>query len=475
MMVRKDVPLALVAGLVDEAISLTSRCTIHCMLSWRLTRIMGRPIKNHRVRQLDYWSVAILPRQPFRNDGALPPPMTHGNGRILLGRERYGPIIHCPQNASMIYWFRKDRIMDDQGIRGSMEGSVRNAKATFAKIDEERLRLFIERQPDVPGTVALEDISYPTDGAGSSNGIAFFSIVVTNGTSVIRQKLVLRYSPGVQLLKQKKFADEFKTLRAVGATSLPVPHVLWIDESGEQLGQPGYIMEAIEGDTPSAAMYSKGPLANVTPEERRSRMLKAAEFHGRLRREAIRADRLRHLVDRGEGQTAIEKELNWWLQEVLFVNPETDAKVTLVRSLREWLIRQQPQDAYEPNLVHGDAQIANIIYANGDIAAVIDWELSYLGHNESDLALICFLTKAHHVIDVAVEGTPTDEEYIARFEEASGAKVQHWEYFRLLCMYRVMAVSSLSASYMPAFEQVWAFHREHMDLAWDAARERYGD
>lgn len=47
-----------------------------------------------------------------------------------------------------------------------------------------------------------------------------------------------------------------------------------------------------------------------------------------------------------------------------------------IRALRDWLVNKQPRDLYPEVLVHGGAQIANMIYANGDIAAVIDWDLS---------------------------------------------------------------------------------------------------
>jgi aminoglycoside phosphotransferase (APT) family kinase protein len=155
--------------------------------------------------------------------------------------------------------------------------------------------------------------------------------------------------------------------------------------------------------------------------------------------------------------------------------PESDPKVQLIRSLKDWLAEHQPRDVYPAGLVHGDAQIANIIYNGGDIAAVVDWELSYLGHNETDLALIVFLTETQKVTDMMVEGTPTEEEYIARFEKEAGAKVEHWPYFKLLNMYRVVSVSSLSAGFMPSFEAVWQFFLSQLMPVWEAAKQVYGD
>jgi aminoglycoside phosphotransferase (APT) family kinase protein len=104
---------------------------------------------------------------------------------------------------------------------------------------------------------------------------------------------------------------------------------------------------------------------------------------------------------------------------------------------------------------------------------VIDWELAYLGHNESDLALVCFLTEVQKLLDKHVDGTPNEADYIARYERESGCQVQHWRYFQLMNLYRVVAVSSLSAEIMPSFEAVWAFYEGHMEAAWSLAKSTY--
>jgi aminoglycoside phosphotransferase (APT) family kinase protein len=354
-----------------------------------------------------------------------------------------------------------------------MEGSVRNAKAMFERIDPARLQRFVAHQEGVHGSVSLSELVYPTEGAGSSNGIVFFSATVDQGKGDETLDLVLRYSPGIRLFKTKTYAAEVMTLRALEPTGLPVPKALWLDPDGSQIGHEGFIMERVRGQTPSAAMYSKGPLAHVSPAVRKELMLKAADFHGHLRKAAIGPDRAPHLVDRGAGETAIERELNWWFSEVLLARPASDPKVATIQDLRDWMIDHQPRDLYPAGLVHGDAQIANIIYRDGEIAAVIDWELSYLGHNEADLALLVFLTETHNVIDTEIDGTPSEDEYIARFEQASSRRVEHWPYFKLLNMYRVVAVSSLSARYMPSFEALWEFYAGYMRKAWDEAQELY--
>lgn len=363
--------------------------------------------------------------------------------------------------------------MSTDELKGTMAESVRQAKSRFLKIDTATIQRFIENQPDVSGPVSIENVVFPTDGAGSSNGIAFLKATGDFGDGVQSLDLVLRYSPGEQLLKQKRYDHEFETLIALQPFGLPVPEALWLDADGRWLGTPGYIMKRVDGDVPSAAMYSAGPLANVAPEVRNELMLKAAGFHGQLRKAAIGADKVPHLVNRGDGTTPIRRELSWWLEEVNQVCDAEDPKAKMIKAVHDWMVQYEPRDLYPANLVHGDAQIANIIYANGDIAAVVDWELSYLGHNESDLALICFLTESQKLTDTAVEGTPTEEEYLERYSRESSTEVMHWPYFKLFNLYKIIAVSRMSAHFMPSFEQLWAFYLQQLNHVWTAAKETY--
>ena len=356
-----------------------------------------------------------------------------------------------------------------EGLRGSIAGSVKNARARFAQIDRGKLEAFIASQPEICGAIALSEIAYPSTGAGSSNGIGFFSALMDRGDGRSLHDLVIRYSPGVALLKQKRFADEFSTVKAVHAAGLPVPRPFWVDPDGERVGTPAFIMERVRGDAPAAAMYSSGPLAEMLPAQRKATMLDAAGFHGQLRRAALGPREVPHLALRGAGHTAMARELTWWLREAELVRSGGDAKLAFVRSVHGWMLDHQPK-AYTPNLVHGDAQIANIIFREGRIAAVIDWELSYLGHNEADLALVVSVTETQKILDKPVDGTPSEAEYIARYEAESGRSVEHWEYFVLFNEFKCLTVMLLVADVMPSFETVWGFYLENLNKAWRRAR-----
>src|SRR3990167_3481784 len=129
-----------------------------------------------------------------------------------------------------------DMAAGNEDLRGTIGEQTRNSKAQFAQIDAARLHAFIEAQPSVAGPVEIGPIEYLLDGAGSSNGIAFFEAELDRGDGRRRQDYVLRYFPGITLLSQKSYKDEYLTLQATRAAGLPTPKPLWLDEDGKQLG-----------------------------------------------------------------------------------------------------------------------------------------------------------------------------------------------------------------------------------------------
>lgn len=358
-------------------------------------------------------------------------------------------------------------------MQGFYDKSVAAAKSGHPDIDADRLAAFIAAQPDVEGPVSLSDFIVPK-GSGSINGILLFTAEFGRGGKRCRENLVARYAPGTTMIKQKSFSDEFFTLAAAHDAGLPVPQPLWLDADGDFVGFPSFIMSRIDGTPPASAMYSKGPLAEVSDERRKAMMLEAAGFHGRLRREALGADKLPHLLARGAGPTDIERELNWLLEEGRLSSEPGDPKLELIIEIHRWMVEHQPQ-IRPGTLVQGDPQIANVIFKDGALAAVLDWELAYLGHNETDLALIVFLTETMKQLDKHVDGTPTEAEYLARFEEEAGAPAEHYDYFKLFQLFKTQCILLSTRGFQPAFEQVWGYYFGHLQTELARAKQIYGD
>lgn len=329
----------------------------------------------------------------------------------------------------------------------------RVAQSRFVDVDEDRLSRFIAVSLSLETSVPVRNFSALSDRSGISNGIAFFDTDFFDGAGP--RALVLRTAPRVSLFQQKNCRDDFLTMRAVHAAGLPVPKVYCLDSDGSQLGVAGFVMDRADGEPPATAMYSRGPFANVDPETRRRMMLEPAGFHGRLRKAAIGAAEVPHLTVRGQGVSALERELNWWLREATLITEPTDSRYLRVLEIYDWLMTHQPADLREATLIHGDAQHCNIMFKDGRPAAVLDWEFAHLGYTETDLMMLVLTTEILKMTDKDVEGTPTEAEYIARYEEESGEAVEHWGYFKLVMSYRYLVGQISAASVMPNPEEMW--------------------
>lgn len=331
------------------------------------------------------------------------------------------------------------------------------------EVDPDALQRFLRAQPDVDDTAEVSDIRPLTDGTGASNGIVFFTF--SSGKDAEPTELVLRYATETPLLKQKRFADEFHTMRAARDAGFPVPAVHWLDESGELLGRPSCITERARGEAPPSSLFTGGPFVQASPARRHDMMLSVAALHGRLKAAAIGPDRVPHLADRGSGYTAIEREFAWWIREAELANPAQD-KLDFLDDGRHRMLARQP-DIYAPALVHGDAQFANVMFDDGAISAVLDWELAYLGHNEADLALLVTFSETLNPADAPVDGVPTEDEYVAAFEAASGTPVEAFDYFKAFCLMKICVAMVLGSETMPGAEQLWEFYSDRYAQALD--------
>ncbi len=333
--------------------------------------------------------------------------------------------------------------------------ATRAAKAGFVVLRPEQAARFLEAQSGVED-VDISDFQTLTEGAGASNGISLLTAKYTLNGEPVERGIVIRYMPGVKLIKQKDYGSEFFTMSALANAGLPVPQVLWLDAEGQYLGAPGYAMERVVGRSPDAAMFSSGLFAEVQPEARRSMMLQSAEFQGRLRREAIAEDMVPHLAHRGHGETAVRRELGWWLSEVEMARPPGERHRVALEQLHDWMCEHEPT-LRAPSLVHGDSQFANFMFRDGKIAAVLDWELAYLGHNEADLALMIHLVETHGQ-DSELEGIPGEEELIAAYERGAGAAAEHLHYFKLVNLFKVMSIYLMLGEKLPNLDAIWDYH-----------------
>ena len=290
--------------------------------------------------------------------------------------------------------------------------------------DEElasRLALWLAPQL---GTSSVEVSGLARSGAGNSNDTVVFT-AVWDGQP---HKLVVRIQPGSDsLYKYPSAAREARVIQAVEAVgTVPVPHVIGIEEDASVLGAPFFVMDHVEGrvlkDVPS--YHKRGWLVDLTPEER-------AKHWDECLRVTVEVSKIHGLPELKSGKrpinalTEITREtLDWAAQ---------GRDTGLLELGMQWLEANVP-DRDDDSLSWGDARPGNVLFnLDGTVAAVLDWEAATLGPAELDLGWWLFMEDVYgrRTGLTPLEGVPIEEPLIARWEEFIGRPAQNLQWCRM--------------------------------------------
>ena len=120
-----------------------------------------------------------------------------------------------------------------------------------------------------------------------------------------------------------------------------------------------------------------------------------------------------------------------------------------MENLIEWLPKNVPAGD-ETRIVHGDYRLDNLIFHPDEprILAVLDWELSTLGHPLADFAYHCMywrLTPGEFRgiagVDFKALGIPTEEQYVAAYCGRTGREgIPNWDFYMAYNMFRLAGI-----------------------------------
>lgn len=284
--------------------------------------------------------------------------------------------------------------------------------------------------PGLEGPVTAEKFA-----GGQSNPT--FKLTSSDG-----QHYVLRRKPPGELLKSAHAVDrEFRVISALRDTEVPVPETYVLCEDDSVIGSMFYVMEYKEGrilwdpllpeaadNTERAAIYDA---MNQT----------MAALHN-VDVNAV------GLGDYGKPGNYFERQLARWSKQYRASETRT---IPAMESLMPWLAARMPEDDGTVSLVHGDYRLDNMMFHPTEprVIALLDWELSTLGHPLADLANQCMAwmlpregrIKGLAGVDRAALGIPTDEEYIARYCERTGRDgIENWNFYLVFSLFRLAAI-----------------------------------
>lgn len=257
-------------------------------------------------------------------------------------------------------------------------------------------------------------------------------------------KYVLRRQPPGKLLKSAHAVDrEFRVLAALAKSDVPVAEVYHLCEDTDVIGSMFYVMEYVEG-----RILWDSSLPEVSSNMERTQMYQQmnqvmASLH------SVDVNEF-GLADYGKPGNYFARQLNRWTKQ--YRMSET-AKITEMDQLITWLESNQPQDDGKVSLVHGDYRLDNIMFhpTEPKIIAVLDWELSTLGHPFADIAYQCMQLRlpsdVGHApglggVDRYSLGIPSEEEYVAQYCQRMGIEsIPNWPFYLAFSFFRLAAIA----------------------------------
>ena len=284
------------------------------------------------------------------------------------------------------------------------------------------------RERGFPGPLAAEQFA-----GGQSNP----TYLISGGEG----RVVLRAKPGpaAKLLPSAHAVErEFRVISALGRAGFPVPKTHFLCEDEGVIGRAFYVMDYVEG-----RVLWEQSLPGMSPAER-----------GAVYDEMNRVIALLHAIDYGAAGLAdfgrpgnyFARQIGRWSKQ--YRASET-GRIDAMDRLIDWLPAHVPPGD-ETAIVHGDFRMDNLIFHPSEprILAVLDWELSTLGHPLADFSYHCM---SWHIppgkfrgiagLDLASLGIPPEPQYIASYCARCGrGAIENWDFYLAYNLFRIAAI-----------------------------------
>ncbi|GIX31223.1 MAG: aminoglycoside phosphotransferase [Porticoccaceae bacterium] len=254
-------------------------------------------------------------------------------------------------------------------------------------------------------------------------------------------RYVLRRKPPGRLLPSAHAVDrEYRVMRALADTEVPVPRVFLLCEDDSVIGSAFYLMEHVEGRVFwDPALPGESPESRAAIYDEMNRVL--AALHA-VDPAAV------GLADFGRPGNYFARQVGRWTKQYRATETES---IPEMEHLIRWLPEHLPDDDGRVAIVHGDFRLDNMIFHPTEprVLALLDWELSTLGHPLADLAYQCMQWRLPHQcimpglggLDRAALGIPSEEAYVARYCERLGLPgIADWHFYLAFSFFRLAAI-----------------------------------
>jgi aminoglycoside phosphotransferase (APT) family kinase protein len=254
-------------------------------------------------------------------------------------------------------------------------------------------------------------------------------------------KYVLRRKPPGELLKSAHAVDrEFRVMQALTTSEVPVPQMRVLCDDDSVIGSMFYVMDYLDG-----RIFWNAALPEQTPAERgaiydaMNQVL--ADLHN------VDVNKV-GLSDYGKPGNYFERQIGRWTKQYRASETET---LPAMEELIAWLNDNLPADDGLVCINHGDFRLDNMMFSHhgSDVLALLDWELSTLGHPYADLAYQCMQLRIPS--DAAIPGLggtdrsalgiPTEQAYVRQYCDRRGISgIDNWVFYLAFAFFRLSAI-----------------------------------
>ena len=261
-------------------------------------------------------------------------------------------------------------------------------------------------------------------------------------TAQAGRRYVLRKKPPGDILPSAHAVErEYTVMHALGPAGVPVPRMRLLCEDPSVIGTAFYVMDYVDGRVLIDIRLSDLPKA-----DRAAYYLAMADGLAALHRVDWRAAGLQGF---GKPDAYVARQVSRWTRQYLASAPEPNDDMA---QLMEWLAANIPPDE-DAVIAHGDYRLGNLMFApdRPALLAILDWELSTIGHPLADLAYLCSFYRLPHDgapfrglgrLDLAELGLPDEAALVARYCQAVGRACPppNWNFFLAFSLFRSAAI-----------------------------------
>jgi aminoglycoside phosphotransferase (APT) family kinase protein len=284
----------------------------------------------------------------------------------------------------------------------------------------------------VPGFFGLESIEKFQSGQSNPT----YLLKARSGRYVLRAK-----PPGALLKSAHQVDREFRVMAALAGAGFPVPQVLHLAGDAAPVGRMFYVMRFVDG-----RIFWDPALPEISGRPERAAIYDAMNATLAALHDIDIATI--GLGDFGKPGNYFERQFGRWTSQY---HASETASVAEMDRLIGWLGSHMPADDGQVSLVHGDYRLDNMIFApdRPSILAVLDWELSTLGHPYADIAYQCMQWRLPHSsafrglggIDRASAGLPSEENYVAKYcQRRKIGGIGNWTFHLAFSFFRLAAI-----------------------------------